>query len=552
MSQRPNLMLEWEPWWTGVAASWHVLRQRSYVSEWEDQDDAFIHPGIPVRVPALSIAGEFVFIMICLLLLPSWVATAGRSLDQRLLPRGEETVIYFKGYLPAIHDRDGAQRGRSGLPGGTHVRAEQAIRIARAEHLRDAVVDVASLDLPRSAAPVDNLVSVAPAPPTNALARLKHALPALPDPAPAVVAPAPSIGRNLSSRGARFKTDLTRDVVPPAPSAVAVLSTGLARAPHPTLPISDVVPPPPDARVAENATSEIGGALPQADAGAVVPPPPALLGSGTKLAGEGGALVGMVVMANPGAGVGVVEGGSGKLTLRSGSGDATGIGGEGAGSGAGSGNSTGAGDSAYGPGASTGGKGYGSGNAVTTGISPGAGGGGAGRGNGPSTGVEIGMVNLPSFGANSMAPPSHASVKLRAPGPPSILIVASARSGGGLNPDLAPSGSRVYTVYVETIAGMAVLQYADPAPAEGFAADLSAPQPLRTELPEQLKHIKAVISCVIDRAGTLQRFRALQPRDSGWMATLLEALAQWRFQPVLRGNEAIEVKAVIGFGVDTQ
>ena len=96
------------------------------------------------------------------------------------------------------------------------------------------------------------------------------------------------------------------------------------------------------------------------------------------------------------------------------------------------------------------------------------------------------------------------------------------------------------------------MQFADPASAaHGYAEDLTAPQAMRSDLPTGLPKARLVISCVLDRSGVLRRPHVLEPANAVMTSKVLTALNTWKFRPVLRGNEPIEVNAILGFNIDT-
>lgn len=132
------------------------------------------------------------------------------------------------------------------------------------------------------------------------------------------------------------------------------------------------------------------------------------------------------------------------------------------------------------------------------------------------------------------------------------MVIASPRAGGALDARLAPHGGRVYTISFETRIGTTVLQFADPSSSPGFDADLVAPQAIRTEIPGGLEVPHTVVAGIIDRLGALRQLRVLQADKPELAAKLIEALRQWRFRPVLRRDVAIDVDAVLGFGVTTR
>jgi len=193
-----------------------------------------------------------------------------------------------------------------------------------------------------------------------------------------------------------------------------------------------------------------------------------------------------------------------------------------------------------------------------TGNSPTPGPGGAGAlSNGTSRvpGVSVSgvsnMITLPSFGA---APDPLSAGHSGAKGVKnSITIVASPRSGGALNLYGALQGDRVYTIYLNTAIGTAIMQFADPDSAvHPYDTDLTAPQAIRVNLPSDLLHRRLLIACVLDRNGSLRHWHVLQADSSDFSTKILAALPDWKFSPAFRGNEAVEVNAILGFGVDTK
>ena len=97
------------------------------------------------------------------------------------------------------------------------------------------------------------------------------------------------------------------------------------------------------------------------------------------------------------------------------------------------------------------------------------------------------------------------------------------------------------------------MQYADPSSAaHPYAEDLIAPQPMRSDLPANLKPSRLVIACILDRAGTLRKLQVLEPGGSEMTTKVLAALTNWKFSPVFRGNQPIEVNAILGFNIATR
>jgi hypothetical protein len=237
-----------------------------------------------------------------------------------------------------------------------------------------------------------------------------------------------------------------------------------------------------------------------------------------------------------------------------------GLGGSGGGAGIGHGNGPGSGLSGEGSGAAREGSGRGSDMNAHGGISPYPGPGGAGSGvNGkpamPGVSVSGGsnIVNLPSFGASGGQPsvPGRSSTAPDKNGP-GITVVATSRSGGAFNFYGALKGDKVYTIYIETRLGTAVMQFADPtSAAHPYAEDLTAPQPMRADLPPGLPHSRLVIACILDRSGALKSTQVLEPGSALMTAKVLAALPNWKFRPVLRRDQPVEVNVILGFNIDT-
>ena len=181
------------------------------------------------------------------------------------------------------------------------------------------------------------------------------------------------------------------------------------------------------------------------------------------------------------------------------------------------------------------------------GLSPYPGPGGAGTGTSgtpamPGVSVKGGsnIVTLPSFGSGANQSPGAGRSNTNPVNKgPDITIVATSRSGGAFNFYGALKGDKVYTIYIETTLGTAVMQF------------LTAPQAMRTDMPAGLPKARLVIGCVLDRSGLVRRPKVLEPASAVMTSKVLAALNGWKFRPVLRGNEPIEVTAILGFNVDT-
>lgn len=373
-----------------------------------------------------------------------------------------------------------------------------------------------------------------------------------------VVAPPVEVSGQISGNGLSRGTGAggTADVVPP-PDQVG---GSLSGRPGGTLTTSNnVVPPPPTVSGGSSLTghgrgnsgSGLGGAL---DSGSVAGPPKAA-------GGTGGDKAGVVLSGRPGSKLGVPgTGGNGSTAMSPAGGEKPGLGGSGGGSGIGRGNGPGSGLEGEGAGAGKAGAGRGSDTLAKGGISPypGAGGTGTGAsGNPAAPGISVrggNTVTLPSFGGTGSPAdvPGRSRVGSNRKGP-GITIEASPRSGGAFNFYGALKGDKVYTIYIETGAGPAVLQYADPTSVRrSYSQELSAPEPMRAEMPAGLAHSRLVIACILDRSGVLRNLHVLEPGPAEMNSKVLAALPNWKFRPAERGEEPVEVNAILGFNIDTR
>ena len=452
-------------------------------------------------------------------------------------------------------------------------------------------------DLASSRVPLTQTVDVV-APPVSAPQREVSSTPKLTLPAPAVVAPPPSqVSRDLNSWGSSAAGDLRAKPVPPPPTASG--GGSLARTGVGTL-APQVVPPPASipgsqkggsqgngsGRSGRSAAQTAGSLLGSAD---VVPPPPGLgggkalsgSGRGNKGTGAGGPLdlgssvappsnaggnaagSAVVISSQPGTRPGLPNSTGGGALAMSPSGTAkTGLGGSGGGAGIGKGNGSGSGLQGEGSGAGREGAGRGSDPNARGGISPYPGPGGTGTGASgapavPGVSVQGGTttINLPSFGvpggdAPSTGPGRSSTSAHKGSG---ITIEATPRSGGVFGYYDVLKGDRNYSIYIETSLGTAVMQYADAASATHPSSEkLSAPEPMRKDLPDGLRPTRVVIACILDRSGDLKDLKVLEPGAAETTSKILVALRSWKFRPAFRGNEPVEVNAILGFGVDTR
>jgi hypothetical protein len=557
MHETPKLLVDWEPCWGSFASSVRAALAR-YPGA---QKIPTISSGIPVGSPFASILLHLAVLFFWISILPYLqpVFTTRNSVE--ILPPIRSTnIIYFRGGLPEVHDSNGAETGRTGRSGGGEFyHPTHTIRIARGGKAVDTVVDAPTLRLPRTHTPVAALLAFSePAPAAPAAAVMSSirqldlprpgAVPPAPAsiphsvttslPEPSVIAPAPVVQHELGEAKLRLPV-----VTPPVP-APQVGARSVASVPNLHGSISVTAPTTNGVAGRQDGAAEGGG-------------PAGLDGTGNNL----------VMSANAGDQIGLPEGGLGSLAM-SPKGRGRGVGGAGNGSGIGAGNGSGSGTSGNGPGAGNAGTGFGSNASARGGTSPNPGPGGSGTGSGPLAiagvlisggasnlaGVTVagGVVHIPSFGGptNNPALPGKGSPKTGKA--PRIVVIASGRAGGALSADLAPRGARVYTIYLDATWGSAVLQFADPSAVQDFENDLIAPEPLQTDVPSDLNLRRTVVSCIMDRVGTLRNLRVVRSEQPTAAAKLLEVLKRWKFRPVLRGDGPIEVNTVLGFGVDTQ
>ena len=434
--------------------------------------------------------------------------------------------------------------------------------------------EVSTLHMPGSQA-----VQVVP-PPVSAPEQMANLNPRLALPSPSVVAPAPTVTREITPGPGFGAEQLERQIVPPP---VQVASASAEHRGVSGLGGTSIVPPTVQLGAGSAQRSMAGG---MGSGTSVVAPPPSI--SGGSLSGQGrgnrgmgfggpldaglaaappssnggGSSSGVVVSSQPGSKLGLPGGGgSGVLAMSPSGGDKPGMGGSGGGAGIGHGDGPGSGFSGPGPGAGKEGSGPGSDPNARGGISPYPGPGGAGTGtNGspamPGVSVKGGssnVVTLPSFssGANSAGAPGRSNTNPKDRGP-DITVIATSRSGGAFNFYGRLKGEKVYTIYLETKLGTAVMQFADPASAvHSYAEDLSAPQAMRTDLPAGLPKARLVIACTLDASGLVRKPQVLEPASAVMTSKVLAALNSWKFRPALRGEQPIEVNAILGFNIDT-
>jgi len=590
----PRLLVEWSsPWQEFKTAFRPALARPPRALAGEAHFRMF-----PYRGMLLS------WILECLALVAVIVLPARIASLQPFTPPPRPTwdVIYYSGEeLPQTADRGGAEAGKSGRAGGkqAHHRS-QIIRIARGDKPSEKIVDAPRIKLPHSDSAVANLLAFksipGPAPAEglpsshNSRSLSPNSSPVPPSPqvqsslrnssalATTVVGPAQA-PRDLSSSRAPLNQP-TEVVAPP----VSAPQRDLSSAAKLTLPSPSVVAPPPSDvnRELDSWGSTRAGDLRSQP----VPPPPSASasslsasGRGNKGNGSGGSLDfgssvappasggnapgnGLVVSTQPGSKVGLPNStGAGAIAMSPSGTSTTGLGGSGGGSGIGRGSGSGSGFSGEGSGAAKSGSGRGSDTSARGGISPYPGSGGAGSGTRgspaiPGVSVEGGSttVTLPSFGppnGEAQNGPGRSSTNQHTGS--GITIEATPRSGGVFAYYGVLKGDRNYSIYIQTSIGTAVMQYADPASAAHPSNEpLTAPEPMHKELPANLRPTRVIVACILNRSGELRNVKVLEPGAAESTSKILVALQSWKFRPAFRGNEPVEVNAILGFGVDTR
>ena len=457
--------------------------------------------------------------------------------DER--PSDYKVVYYPTPSLPETED----SRPATSRPAETSAADEafhptQTIRVSRGSILRTTVVDVPEHFLRRVTTPTANLLSLA-APPVSPLPVLQA------PPAPVEVKktasklarstkPAPSaVAPDLSRVGTKSLPQLSsvKSEVSLAPQAPPVRAAPPVPRAHvdtelqqttdlrnvPLTPVPDQAPEPqPSQTIASNESPTIVISINTGDAVAV----PAT--------GEPGSLA-----MSP-------KGHSPTEGKAPGLGDKT----------AASGRGNGDGNSAAAPGNA--GRGTASGSSGN-GSSPAPGGSAnnsaASRTLSPGVTVRGGVISLGSFGprprGGGNTVPDRPSVDPpRQPAP--IIVVATGRSGGGLSRYGAFKSQQVYTVYLQTTSGSAVLEFALHNPA-GSSGDITPPDAIKAELPPATTRNGLVISCLLDSSGNLQNIRVVEGTSANLQA-VIDALRTWRFHPALMGGLPVAVDALIGIG----
>lgn len=605
MNEVPHLLVDWDGRWGGFVGSLRVVFSRSPSGE----RGPFVASGIPLRTPLASLFLHCALVYAWLSLSP-WFFRRLQAMSPISQPSAAstETVYFFPVILPEIGDVGGAHSGAEGRAGGSRAHhPSQTIIIVRGPQAVHTIVDAPKLNLPRTHDRVANLLAfsgAAPAPPVDSVNRpLRQA--ALPGFAFTPVAPSPDVVVPAPLRSVSSTAQFQPSAPPPIPEAeirhalsrpavvevvvVAPPLNGVTRIPKLALPTGQTVLPVAPV-VARNISDTSDSWL--AEAVAVVVPPksaeaaelakgsgsgsgggqPGSVTASQSASGTGGQGVastgqgngaggdnaqGLIVSLNPGYTLGIPDGdANGSLAMSPTGRDAGGLGGSGGGAGIGHGSGPGSGAAGAGPGSGLTGTGPGAANAVA-GISPLPGPGGAGQGNGtlalvPGVTIQGNVITIPSFAAAPASPSTGPSAHADPRRPPTIVVIATSRAGGGMNAYGALKGSRVYTTYIETRIGTAILQYSDPTSHPGFETDLTPPEPMLTELAPDIKSARFVVRCVMGKTGKLRDLRVMESPDAQLSARLVRALRQWMFRPAFKRDAAIDVDVILGFGITTR
>jgi Gram-negative bacterial TonB protein C-terminal len=604
MNDSPQLLIQWSsPWHEFVSAIRPALRPsppRLHVEA---------HAGLfPLR------GMLFAFLLEVAALATAIAYPSGAFQPEAVRPSSQTPeVIYFSAdELPRTQDLAGGSAGEQGASGGTSLQhPSQTIKVARGENLRARVVDAPDLHLPQSDSQISNLLTykaaVPPAPDPPPIVRPaittapilvhadherrkqtvlaevappkvslpKNAMPDLRATSVVAIAPPPVVSP-IKVTGNRAQLTL------PAPSAPNIS----ARQQMPDLPEAKAAvqaPPPTPSpikvahsrpRVASD-TSAVE-APPKLDASSTpgrndqlasivaspAPDLPAALGQPVGPADSHA--LGVIVTPNPGpkqaapkneekTTVAMAHGGSSNL----------GSGGTGGGTGMQPGKGPGSSESGSSSGATTVGNDKGTDFYARSGNSPNLGPGGTGNlssGTPRVPGVSVSggktSITLPSFGGPaSPAPAGHSDIAKNMGN--GITVIASPRAGGALNFYGALKGDRVYTIYIHTRIGPAIMQFADPASVgRAYTTELTAPRVLQADVPSELlrgqHHSRVLIGCELDSNGKVKNAHLLQSDGSEFAQKILLAVPVWKFTPATRGNQAVAVNAILGFGVDTQ
>jgi hypothetical protein len=601
VNDSPQLLIQWSsPWREFLSAIGPALKPSP------PQLHIEAHAGLfPARGMLLALLLE-VAALATVIALPS-----GMLRPESVQPSSQtHDIIYFSAdELPRTQDLAGGSAGQQGASGGTSLQhPSQTIKVARGEQLRARVIDAPELHLPQSDSQISNLLAYKAALPP-APAPTPIAPPAITTPPILVHANHERRNKTTSAEVAPPKVSLPRDGMPSLPSAslnpvapppvtapirvtrnraqLALLPQSApkisARQQMPDLPEANAAvqapaPTPAPIKVArgrKTSSDSDATAPPKIDAASqardeqmadLVSSPSAALPTAPRqaVASVDSHAPGVIVTPNPGpkqaapkdeekTTVAMARGGSTNL----------GSGGTGGGTGMQPGKGPGSSESGSSAGATTVGNDKGTDFYARNGNSPNLGPGGTGNlssGTPRAPGVSVSggktSITLPSFGGPaSPAPAGHSDIAKNMGN--GITVIASPRAGGALNLYGALKGDRVYTIYISTRIGTAIMQFADPTSVgHAYTAEITAPRVLQADVPSELAngahHSKVLIGCDLDINGKVKNAHLLQSDGSEFAQKMLLAVPVWKFTPATRGNQAVAVSAILGFGVDTQ
>lgn len=163
-------------------------------------------------------------------------------------------------------------------------------------------------------------------------------------------------------------------------------------------------------------------------------------------------------------------------------------------------------------------------------------------------------MTLPGFGSDPAANDPVAARRTAAGRPQTlnVVIAATATSGGAFEPYKNLLHGEKYTTYLDTRVGTVVMEFADQAAGtHGFRSAISPPVAIRTDLPDSTPHARMVVTCVLDASGNVGNVHVLEAGPANMTAKVVSALHSWKFQPAMRNDQAVEVTAILGFGINT-
>lgn len=590
MNDSPQFLIPWSsPWRDFLSSLGPALRPSPPRLHVEARAGLFPARGI-LFVFALEAAA-----------LASVIALHSHVLSPETQPSAQlHDIIYFSAdELPRTEDLAGGSAGRHGARGGTSLEhPSQTIKVARGEKLEARVVDAPALHLPESDSQIANLLAykaAVPDPPPSKPAATPiivrssrerqrkqpeiqpaapkvtlstNTMPDLPHASVTPIAPPPVAAPLKVSRervkltlpvAAAPKMPVAREQMPTLPEAEVSVKAPptpiqVARSRHKTVRSAEAAPPTLDVHSQiEHMASIVSASAPSLPA---APPQPTAPAESKTVA--------VIVSANPGAKAAVPkEQEKNTVAMARGGSSALGSGGTGGGTGMEPGKAPGSSASGSNAGATNVGNDKGTDYYARNGNSPNLGPGGTGNmssGTPRAPGVSVSggktSITLPSFGgppANSGAAGRSEIAKNMGNG---ITVIASPRAGGALNLYGALKGDRVYTIYINTRLGTAVMQFADPnSVGHAYATELSPPRVVLADIKSDAAagHLpRVLISCELDERGVVKNAHVLQSENSDFAAQILASLPAWKFTAAFRGNQPVAVNAILGFGVDTK